>query len=372
MKNVLILYKSMPQYRFEFFSLLKKRLYEEGIDLRIIYGSIDSKGKDDSKDIAFGQYKENKTIRMGKSNLIWQPCMTDIRKADLVIVEQANKLLINYVLLCRRFFTRKKFAFWGHGLNMQAREKSFLNRFKKLYSNYTDHWFAYTPNVKNRLIDNGYDRERITVVDNAIDTRKLVAQYSSISEAEVTLVKEQLGIRDQETVFIYCGALYKEKRLDFLVETGDRLAALGHAFKLVVVGGGPDAGYMQQAMQTRPWLIMTGPKFEREKALYFKIADLFLMPGAIGLAVLDAFAFRTPMITTSYEFHGPEFEYLVHDHNGIITGNTQEEYVNQILQLLDNPEKIKMLKDNCTKSSERYTVENMVSNFMEGVYHALN
>jgi glycosyltransferase involved in cell wall biosynthesis len=372
MKNVLILYKSMPQYRFEFFSMLKEQLKEEQVDLHIVYGSLDSKGKEDSREIAFGQYRENKLIHIGKRQLIWQPCLPEIRNADLVIVEQANKLLINYVLLFRRLFARKKFAFWGHGLNMQSKEQSFLNRFKKLYSNYTDHWFAYTPKVRNRLIDSGYEADKITVVDNAIDTRKLVTDFNAITPAEITALKTELHISDKETVFIYCGALYKEKRLDFLIETADRIAAQGYDFKLLIVGGGPDAGYVQQAMLTRPWLIMAGPKFGREKALYFKIADLFLMPGAIGLAVLDSFAFRTPMITTDYEFHGPEFEYLVHDHNGIVTENTQEDYVQQVLQLLDNPERIQYLKDNCGKSSGIYTVENMVDNFKKGVHHALN
>jgi glycosyltransferase involved in cell wall biosynthesis len=372
MKNVLILYKTMPQYRFEFFSLLKKKLMDEGIDLRIVYGSLDSKGKEDSREIAFGQYRENKLIRIGKHQLIWQPCLPEIKDADLVIVEQANKLLINYVLLFRRLFTRRKFAFWGHGLNMQDREKSFLNRFKKLYSNYTDHWFAYTPRVRNRLIESGYRPDRITVVDNAIDTRRLVADFNAIPDAATAALKKELNISDSDRVFIYCGALYKEKRLDFLIETADRIVALGYAFKLLIVGGGPDADFVRQAAASRPWLIMTGPKFGAEKALYFKIADLFLMPGAIGLAVLDAFAFRTPMITTSYEFHGPEFEYLVHDYNGIVTGNTQEEYVSQVLQLLDNPGRIAYLKENCGVSSGIYTVENMVDNFAKGVHHALN
>lgn len=372
MKNVLILYKSMPQYRFEFFSLLKERLKEEQVNLQIVYGSLDSKGKEDSRDIAFGQYRENKLIRIGGQQLIWQPCLAEIRGADLVIVEQASKLLINYVLLFRRLFGRKKFAFWGHGLNMQAKEQSLFNRFKKLYSNYTDHWFAYTPKVRSRLITGGYDADKITVVDNAIDTRKLVTEFNAITEAETATLKEKLGIADTETVFIYCGALYKEKRLDFLIETGDRIAAKGYAFKLLIVGGGPDADYVQQAAQSRPWLIMAGPKFGRDKALYFKVADLFLMPGAIGLAVLDSFAFKTPMITTDYEFHGPEFEYLVHDYNGIVTENTQEDYVQQVLQLLHNKERIKYLKENCGSSSDIYTVENMVDNFMKGVHHALN
>lgn len=362
----------MPQYRYEFFSLLKQRLEKEQIDLQIVYGSMDSKGKNDSSELSFGHYRENKMIRLGKHHLIWQPCLKELQKADLVIVEQANKLLINYVLILRRFLGGKKFAFWGHGLNMQTKEKTFFNRFKKLYSNYTDHWFAYTPKVKNRLIDNGYEDKKITVVDNAIDTKKLREQYRSITLAEQTALKQQLHIPDNMPVFIYCGALYKEKRLDFLVASGDRMAAMGLSFKLIVVGGGPDATYMQEASKTRPWMAMTGPKFGRDKALYFSIADLFLMPGAIGLAILDAFAFQTPMITTDYAFHGPEFEYLIDGHNGFVTQDNLDSYVNQVVALLNDKRLLEQLKQSCLESAAIYTVENMVNNFTQGVHEALS
>jgi glycosyltransferase involved in cell wall biosynthesis len=372
MKNVLILYKSMPQYRLEFFSILKERLKADGIHIHIVYGDMDSKGKSDNRQIEFGQYKANRFIRLGKSSLIWQPCVKELKHADLVIVEQASKLLINYVLIIRRLFKRKKFAFWGHGLNMQTKENSLLNKFKKSYSGYTDHWFAYTPKVMQKLIDNGYDERKITVVNNAIDTRTLKQQYASISEMEVTALKQDLQIDPEDIVFIYCGALYKEKRLDFLLETADILASRNYKFKLLIVGGGPDQPFIDNAAITRPWLKVAGPKFGREKALYFRASDLFLMPGAIGLAILDSFAFATPMITTRYEYHGPEFEYLVDSFNGIITENNQQDYVYTIFRLLENPALVTELKQNCFSSADKYTVENMVDNFCNGIHKALS
>jgi L-malate glycosyltransferase len=36
-----------------------------------------------------------------------------------------------------------------------------------------------------------------------------------------------------------------------------------------------------------------------------------LMPGLVGLAVLDAFADGIPRVTTVIEYHSPEIEYLV-------------------------------------------------------------
>ena len=371
MKNVLILYKSMPQYRLEFFSLLHKKLAEKSIQLHIIYGNVDSQGKNDSREIDFGQFRPNWFFTVGKKAFIWQPCLAEIKTADLVIVEQANKLLINYVLLYRRLISGQKFAFWGHGSNMQANKGSLLNRFKKIYSNYTDHWFAYTTNIKHKLIGNHYPPDKITVVENAIDTRELINDINSITQSEVSGLKSALDINENDQVLIYCGALYKEKRLDFLLETCDRLFARGYQFKLIIVGGGPLKHYVEQEALTRPWIRVVGPKFGREKALYFKISTLFLMPGAIGLAILDAFAFSTPMVTTDYAFHGPEFEYLINESNGIVSGNNVTDYLTAIVELLNKPEKIRQLKINCEASAKLYTVENMVNNFVAGITKTL-
>lgn len=361
----------MPRYRLEFFSLLHQKLAEKSISLQIIYGNIDSQGKNDNGEIAFGQFRANRFLKLGKKSFIWQPCLAEIENADLVIVEQANKLLINYVLLYKRLVSGKKFAFWGHGSNMQAKEKSPLNRFKRTYSNYTDHWFAYTENIKHKLIVNRYPPDNITVVENAIDTRELIKAINSISPEEEAALRLSLDIAENEKVLIYCGALYKEKRLDFLIETCDRLFALGYAFKLIILGGGPLNPYVSEQAQKRPWMRMTGPKFGREKALYFKLSSLFLMPGAIGLAILDAFAFSTPMITTDYEFHGPEFEYLLNGYNGIVSNNTIEDYLEALLSLLNQPEKIHQLKMNCEASAKIYTVENMADNFVAGITKTL-
>ncbi|MFW0716671.1 glycosyltransferase family 4 protein [Pedobacter sp. N23S346] len=371
MKNVLILYKSMPQYRLEFFSLLHKKLAEKSIHLHLIYGNVDSQGKNDSREIDFGQFRPNKFFNLGKKAFIWQPCLAEIETADLVIVEQANKLLINYVLLYRRLVSGKKFAFWGHGSNMQANEGSLLNRFKRIYSNYTDHWFAYTGNIKHKLIGNHYPSDKVTVVENAIDTRELINDINSITQAEVAELRLALNITEDEKVLIYCGALYKEKRLDFLIETCDRLYAMGYQFKLMILGGGPLREYVNEEALKRPWMLMVGPKFGRDKALYFKISTLFLMPGAIGLAILDAFAFSTPMVTTDYEFHGPEFEYLVNEYNGIVSKNNLTDYLKAIVELLNKPKRIHQLKVNCEASAKKYTVENMVDNFVTGITKTL-
>ncbi len=211
MQKVLIIYRTIPQYRVEFYNLLRDELYKNNILLELIYGDSHLDSRKDIVDSDWATFKKNAVINLGLFKIIWQPCMQEVRTADLVIVEQANKLLINYVLIFRRIFKNKKFAFWGHGLNLQLPKNGFFNKFKLTYINQTDWWFAYTNGIKEFLVQNGFQAERITVVQNAIDTKLLNSYYKSVSESEVSSLREQLGINVNDKVFIYCGALYKEK-----------------------------------------------------------------------------------------------------------------------------------------------------------------
>lgn len=47
------------------------------------------------------------------------------------------------------------------------------------------------------------------------------------------------------------------------------------------------------------------------------LARVFLMPGLVGLAILDAGAAGLPLVTTDYPWHSPEIAYLDPGVNGL-------------------------------------------------------
>lgn len=367
--TALIIFESLPIYRIEFYNLLQEKLKSDNITLKLIFGGAAPTVEErPGLRIKSAIFKTNRVIKIGPIKLVWQPCMKEIKTADVVIVQQASKLLINYILLFRRMLGKQTFAFWGHGHNMQSRSYNVLNIFKRLYSNYADWWFAYTEGVKYFLIQNGYKEKQITVVQNAINTKKLLEDYNSMTEKELSDIRNMYNIEPEDKVLIYCGRLYKEKRIPFLIEAADRLEKeLGYVFKLIVIGAGPDEVILKSATKGRPWLIVPGPRYGRQKAAFFKLADIFLFPGAIGLGVLDSFALETPIVTTKYPYHGPEYEYLINGYNGLVTENNMKEYVETVLALINNKEQLNTLKRNCITSAQKYSIENMVTNFAEGV-----
>jgi hypothetical protein len=353
MKKVLILYKFLPQYRKEFFNLLKIALEKNGIELELIYGKNTNTDvlKGDEVDIKWAKFIPNRRLLIGKTELLWQPCLVYLKDKDLVIVEEANKLILNYYLIIARHFSKYKFAFWGHGRNLHRNIGSLSNRFKYLFINKCDWWFGYTNETKSILIANHYPERKITVVQNAIDTLSLRKHYSDIQDAEINNLKNQLGINNCK-IGIFCGAMYPDKKLDFILETCLRVKKEIPEFNMLFIH-------------------YIGSKFGEERIKYFKISLIQIMPYYVGLGVLDSFAMETPMITTANPYHGPEIEYLEHGINGLITKEDIIDYSQTLIDTLKTEKYIDLIKG-CKSSIEKYTVENMVENFKNGILSCLN
>ncbi len=372
MKKVLILYKFLPQYRVEFFDKLRDALLEEGVELNLVYGKLKNQDakKNDERDLPWANYRENKIIKLGSTELLWQPSLDIAKTTDLVIVEQANKLLVNYVLILLSKLTPLKFAFWGHGMDMQNNPNSLKNRFKYFFLTHSDYWFAYTQGVKNLLVNKGVQPEKITVVDNAIDTATLKSQNEQYPQNELDRLKSDLGIQG-ENIALYCGGIYSNKRIDFLLEAAQLIKNQVPDFNLLFVGAGADQFKVIKAAKQFDWIHYVGPKFGLDRVPYFKMSKLFLMPGLVGLAILDSFATQTPMVTTEYPFHSPEIEYLKNKENGLMTSNEVTGYAEEVVELLSNEKALERLKAGCSDSSTLYSTENMVQNFKNGVVKCL-
>ncbi|MCU0389772.1 MAG: glycosyltransferase family 4 protein [Thermoflexibacter sp.] len=373
MKKVVILYRFLPHYRVEFYNKLRATLLTEGIELHLIYGKSKNKQalKQNEVDLPWAKYVPHSVFDLFGINFIWQPYLKHIKNADLVIVEQANRLLFNYILMFYKPFRKFKLAFWGHGRNRQLEEQSFPNQFKRKFIKACDWWFSYTEGVKKYVIESGFDENRITVVQNAIDTINLSKHYDIIPETETEALRKKLNITTNH-VCLFCGAIYKEKRIDFLLKACDKIKEQIPDFVMIVLGSGEDMTLIKDAQKSRPWLHFEGNKFGLERLPYFKISSLVLMPGLVGLVILDCLATKTPLVTTKYPFHSPEVEYLINGENGIITANNLNDYVSAIVETIKDEEKLAHLIEGCVKDRTTYNIDNMVINFKKGIIQCLN
>ena len=176
-----------------------------------------------------------------------------------------------------------------------------------------------------------------------------------------------LGIELDAPVGIFCGSLYPEKKLDFLVASIDFIQKKSPKFHCIILGDGPSMPYLKDTSLTRPWLHLLGVTKGSKKALYFRMADFMLNPGLVGLHIVDAFCAGLVMTTTTSALHSPEIAYLEPNINGIMTEENVETYANAVLNLINDNKALLEFKTKSLASADHYSLENMVNNFVDGI-----
>lgn len=374
MKRVLIVQTMMKQYRVPFFERLQNQLASKGMLLKVAYGDpppLEQK-KGDNIDLpsCLGARVRNRFFCGGR--IVYQPLLKEILSADLIVVEQANKHVLNYLLLVLSGLKLKKVAFWGHGLNSQAREQGVSEWLKRQMLGKVDWWFAYTQGTADYLMSQGVPHNIITAVQNSVDTDAFNSQLNMVGENALQQAKVRYSIAENAQIGLFCGSLYPDKHIGFLLDVAVLVKKEIPEFELVIIGNGPQIDMVNRASQRFPWIHGLGEKFGAEKAVFFRTAKVFLNPASVGLAILDAFSAGLPMITTCLATHGPEIEYLKHGENGLITQFDRDEYAAAIWQLMKNEELLARLGEAALKSSTQYSLDAMTKNFTSGIVNCLN
>ncbi len=366
---------TLPQYRVAFCQAARKILAERGIDYEYIVGqpTADQAAKADLATLGWERRVDNRYLPVGHTPLVWQPVLREFWQSDLVIVGQQNQRLVNYVGQMLGPLRPARLAFWGHGRNFQARsEASPAERWKRFWASRCDWWFAYTEQSREAVERCGFPPERITVFHNAIDTAQLRRWADDMGEEELAALRRRLEITT-DRVAVYVGALYDHKRIDFLIEAAIAVRRRLPDFVLIVVGSGVDRPKVEQAAAAHPWIRYLGPRFGRELAAIFRLGRAAVMPGAIGLGILDGSALGVPMVTTTYPYHGPEFAYLRSGENGLIVGDWQDPqaYADAVTTVLVDSAVHAHLADGARRMAETHTIERMAENFADGVVKAI-
>ncbi len=372
MSRVVFLTAILTHYRLGFHARTRKRLSQRGISYQLVYGLPDAAeaAKGDTAALPWATPIRNR--RLGP--LLWQPALRHITGADLVILGQENKLLLNYLLQLSPKRFRPRIALFGHGRNFQSRApQGIAEQWKRFWAIRADWWFAYTEETRRHIASLGFPEERITVFNNSVDTAALALEAERVTPERLAVRRAELGLAGRH-VGVYVGGLYSDKRLGFLIEAADHVRERVADFELLIVGGGPSEPELKALAAGRPWVKMTGPRFGADKAELMALGHLFLMPGASGLAILDAGVMGLPMVATVFPWHGPEIAYLEDDVNGFMVTEWQDPgaYARAVTDLLGSPARRAAMAEAARKIASTHTIENMAERFVEGVNAALH
>lgn len=373
--QVAVVQSWLTPYRLPFYEHLRRELAERSVGLAVVYGqaSPEEAAKRPHTALPWGSYAANRYLRLGGRELSWQPCLGLVADADLVIVEQALKRLVNGVLLAQRGLSGRRVAFWGHGRTFQAHRSSWLaERAKRRLSRGVHWWFAYNDLSARAVEALPYPRSRITVVNNSVDTAGLRAARHRVGPVELAALRSRLDIRS-ENVALFVGGMYPDKRLAFLLESSERIRAAVPDFEIILVGDGPDVAQVEAAARRHRWVHLESPRFGAELAVYFAAARLLLIPGVVGLAVLDSFAFGVPLVTCDLPYHSPEIDYVSPGFDAVVVREADDPgaYARTVVELLRDRAARARLQDGCHRSASSYSIESMAQRFAAGIEQAL-
>lgn len=369
MFKVLFVQRMIPDYRLPFFVCLHEKLKEVGVDLYV------TTGESLAEDYLNDSFEGHPWIIKHKNYYLYKKIhihsIESIQDYDLVIVMQENAHLINYYLLLRRYMTGKPLvAFYGHGRNVNTRGNRIREYLKKKISLLPDWWFAYTALTKRIVLDNGYPEQKITTANNAIDDSDMKRICAIQSEGSRLGLRAEMGIAPGARVALYCGRLIDIK-VSFLINALELIREKNNTFEAIIIGSGPLEENIRLCSEKYEWLHYLGPVYGNDRVKYFCISDVFLMPGMVGLAILDAFTTGLPIVTTDCKAHSPEIEYLDQDVNGFITSDSVDQFSDKVHELLGDEQMLAGMKLNASRSSEKYSVDKMVGNFSAGIQRAL-
>lgn len=371
-RNVLIVQETVKHYRAPFFEALHDRLLPQGVKIRVAYGRP---RQDHQKMRDLVPLREDigvvvRTTWLLREKLLYMAIGREVAKADLVIAEQAVKYLWNVPLVLGSMLGLVRLGQWGHGWN-RTKSTGLAEWLKRKVVRRCDWWFAYTPGTADFVIKNGMPADRVTVTWNALDGTPLQEAIHGTTEGDLAALRAEYGIPADAKVGIYAGGLYGMKRLPMLLDAAALVKARVPDFHLLILGDGPEGDAVRARAAEADWIHTLGPTFGDRKAHCLRLADVFLCPGTMGLAVLDAFAGAIPILTTDIVGHGPEEEYLEHGVNGLRTVPDTDVFGRAVADLLNDPARLGAMQAAAAKAAGEYTMERMVRAFEDGILKAL-
>jgi glycosyltransferase involved in cell wall biosynthesis len=369
--RVVILQEYVPGYRVAFFEELKKLCNADGIELEVACGkpNVDQGRRGDEAKLSFARVIAQREWSILGRRLVLRRVRKVLRESDLVIMEQARRNVDVYRLLLPKRVGNHNVALWGHGKDYTRPTQGLDRVLQRLLTARAAWFFAYTGGGLEAVAAQGYNRAKITVVQNSIDTAALRASIEDVSTAMVDAFSLDNDLEGRSAIFV--GALDNSKRLPFLIEAAMRCHEEDQSFRLLIAGDGPLRQWVEKVTEEHTWLTYLGPLSGTNKALALASAQVLAMPGRVGLVAVDSFSAGVPIVTTNWPWHAPEFEYLMDGVNAIITIDSVSSYAQNLLQALRDEDLLSRLRTGCDQSARDITVSAMAENFLGGIHGAL-
>lgn len=313
MIRVLLLHSGhIPHYRVPVYGYLSRYLERYGFDLTAASDGIQPESP---------HPVEFKSVEMPLSVLsIGRLIYRDKFDVIILFVDLRHLYLFPTYFIAKALL-RRKLVWWGQGRNLLPVQNA---RLKDLA--YTtehamcDSIILYAEHLKKYVHPRFH--QKVFVANN---TLCMESSYLPFERRADILKKYNIGT---EKNIICAGRLQRRKRLDRLVAAVKRMNRPDVGVILV----GPDAEGVLADLKG-PNIYHVGPLYGQDKLDLLLAADVYCLPGAVGLSIVDAFHCGLPFVTEEGD-ESAEIMYLKNGENGFAVPRGDTDALAEKLQLL--------------------------------------
>ena len=306
----------VPHYRVAVYNHLSRYLRERSFALTVTSEGIQP-GNSTEVEFDFAQmHLSTKSI----SRLVWRG------NFDVVIMWVNMRYAYLFpVYLVVKGILRRKMVWWGQGTDLahtDARLKNLAYTTEHALCNaiilYAEHLRKY---VASRF------QHKIFIANNT-----LALTYPGLPSGGRDKVLRAYNIRTQKNI-ICMGRFQKRKRIDQLV-AAVRLMNRPDVGLILV---GPDNEQVLENINA-PNIYKLGPIYGDQRFDLLSAADVYCLPGAVGLSIVDAFHCGLPFVTEEGD-ESAEIGYLKNGENGFaVPRGDVRELANRLRLLIDDDE----------------------------------
>ena len=316
---LLINQDKIPHYRIPVYSYLTRYLERYGFELIVASAGIQS----GNPHLIEFQYAK---ITLSVINLLR---FISRQRIDIIIFWVNLKHLYLFpTCFILKMILGRKIIYWGHGRDLLDNEARIKNLAYALQHAMCDAIILYAEHLKRYVLNRFHKK---TFVAN----NTLCIRYKGVTSREIReSVLAEYGIHTKKNI-ICVGRMQKRKRIEHLVEA---LAYMKRAdVGLILVG--PDSDEVLNKIEGNN-IYKLGPIYGDKKFDLLSSADVYCLPGALGLSIVDAFYCGLPIVTEDGDV-SPEIMYLKDGVNGFIVPQGDIHQLASKLQLLFDDDSIR-------------------------------
>ena len=312
-KVLLINQEKVPHYRVAVYNRLSEYLKNENFALTVASGGI----QDGST------YPVEFDLRAAPLSFLRLAKLMFEIKPDILIFWVGLKSLYLYPILFLAKLLGKQTIHWGHGSDL-LRPKGLGLRLRTFAYNIDFHMASaiilYAEHLKKNV--KPQFQNKIFIANNT-----LAFDYVPNAQFDKTSCLSRYKITTAKNI-VCCGRMQRRKRIENLVA----------AFKLLdrqdvgLILAGPDTEGVLRDVRGENIHIL-GPIYGDGILDLLSACDVFCLPGAVGLSIVDAFYCGLPIVTEEGDA-SPEIMYLKDGVNGFVVPRGDIQQLKQKLELL--------------------------------------